>query len=140
MSETDPYLAFRFIVEIGGIRIGGFSQVSGIERDTTFEEFREGGVNDHVHKLVTLTKHPNLTLQRGITDAQELWRWHQEVIDGDVKRKSVAVELQGDRAGRLRWVFSNAYPVKWSVGDFEASNSAVAVESVEFAYERVTLS
>lgn len=131
----DPYGAFRFVVEINGSEVGGFSQVTGLERETTFEEFREGGVNDYVHKLVTVSKYPNLTLRRGITDAEELWRWHQDVIDGSVERKTISVVLK-DAVGveKWRWIALDAYPAKWSGSDLDAAGNAVVVESVEFAH------
>ena len=124
------------MVEIGATRVGGFSQVSGLERETTFEDFREGGENSFTHKLVTVTKYPALTLRRGIADAVDLWQWHQDVINGNVQRKQMAVILR-DYGGedRWRWVFEGAYPVKWSGPDLNASNSAVAVEAVEFAHQ-----
>jgi phage tail-like protein len=133
---VDPYGGFRFVVEIGSTKVGGFSQVSGLERDTTFEDFREGGVNDFTHKLATVTKYPSLTLRRGIADKTDLWQWHQDVINGNIQRQDISVILRdyGD-ADRWRWVFQNAYPVKWSGPDLNASNNAVAVEAVEFAHQ-----
>ena len=119
-----------------GPEVGGFSQVSGLERDTTFEDFREGGRNDFTHKLVTVTKYPSLTLRRGIADTTDLWQWHQDVIDGNIQRKDISVILRDyEGADRWRWVFEKAYPVKWSGPDLNASNSAVAVEAVEFAHQ-----
>src|SRR6476646_1646328 len=91
---SDPYGAFRFVVEVNNAEVGGFSGISGLTRDTTFEEFREGGVNDFVHKLVTVTKYPNLTLKQGMTDRDELWTWHQDVISGRVRRKTIAVVVR----------------------------------------------
>jgi phage tail-like protein len=137
----DPYGAFRFVVELDNNEIGGFSGVSGLTRDTTVEEFREGGVNDYVHKLVTVTKYPNLTLKQGMTDRDELWRWHQDVIGGSVRRQTIAVVLR-DVAGKeaRRWVFDGAYPVRWSTVDLDASSGAVAVETLEFAHHGMRMS
>jgi phage tail-like protein len=133
--ETDPYGAFRFRVEILGVQVGGFSEVSGIERDTTLEDFREGGVNDYTHKLVTVTKYQNLTLKRGLADANELWQWHQDVINGKIERRQVNVVLV-DTAGRdtWRWVFEKAYPVKWQGAALNAATAAIFVESIELAH------
>lgn len=55
-ERTDPYLNFRFLVEIHGLIVGGFSEVSGLQSETDIEEIREGGVNDYVHKLPKITK------------------------------------------------------------------------------------
>ena len=50
-ERKDPYLSFRFLVEIPGLIVGGFLDVSGLQAETEIEEKPEGGVNDYVHKL-----------------------------------------------------------------------------------------
>jgi phage tail-like protein len=109
--------------------------VTGFEASTEVEEYREGGINDYVHKLAKETKYPNLTLKRGITDSTELWQWYQDVIAGTIERKPIAVVLQDiQKNEKWRWVFADAYPVKWSGSDLNAADNSIAVESVEFAH------
>ena len=138
MRGGDPYGGFRFRVEILGLQVGGFTEVSGLERDVTFEDFREGGVNDYTHKLATVTKYPNLTLKRGLVDATELWEWHQDVVNGKIERRQLTVVLI-DSAGTdaWRWEVAKAYPVKWSGAAFNATTNAVLVESVEFVHNGI---
>jgi phage tail-like protein len=135
-TNKDPYAVFNFVVEIGGTEIGGFTEVSGLQAETETEEFREGGINDYVHHLVKITKYPNLTLKRGITDAAELWQWHQEVVNGKIDPKSISVVLK-DQAGneKCRWVFIDAYPIKWSGTDLNSLGNTIAVESIDFAHQ-----
>ncbi|OPX86532.1 MAG: T4-like virus tail tube protein gp19 [Pelotomaculum sp. PtaB.Bin104] len=137
--RKDPYANFRFLVEIGGLIVGGFSDVSGLQAETETEEYREGGVNGYVHKLPKITKYSNLTFKRGITDADVLWKWHADVAAGKIERKNGSVILL-DAAGneKWRWNFSQAYPVKWSGPELKADSSAVAVESVEIAHNGLT--
>ncbi len=139
MRDSDPYGGFRYRVEILGLQVAGFSEIAGIEREVQVEDFREGGVNGHTHKLATVTKYPNLTLKRGLADATELWQWHQDVINGRIEKRQINVVLI-DAAGKdqWRWVFEKTYPVKWSGATFNATASAVLVESVEFAHDGVT--
>jgi phage tail-like protein len=138
MRNSDPYGAFRFRVEILGLQVGGFSEVSGLEREVQLEDFREGGLNDYTHKLVTVTKYPNLTLKRGLADRIELWQWHQDVINGRIERRQITIVLV-DTAGAdtWRWMFAEAYPVKWSGASLNASTAAVFVESVDFAHNGI---
>src|SRR4051812_3612539 len=111
MRTTDPYGGFRFTVELDNTELGGFDHVSGMSRETKTESFREGGTNGYLHKLASGTEFTNLVLKNGQVDRAELWQWHQEVIDGNVTRKTIAVVLH-DAAGReaRRWVFTGAYP------------------------------
>ena len=132
---TDPYRGFLFRIEINGLIVGGFSEVTGIQRETQVEEIREGGVNDYVHRLPRETKHPNLVLKRGLTASDALWKWHEEVVAGRFARKTVHVILL-DSEGKdvWRWSFENAYPVKWTGADLKADNNAVAFESIELVH------
>lgn len=131
----NPYTAFKFKVEINGIEIAKFSEVSGLQAETEIENFREGGTNDYEHKLAKLTKYTNLTLKRGIIDAEELWKWHEEVVNGSIDRKTIKVILlDSTNTEKWRWVFNEAYPVKWSATDLNATSNTVAVESLEFAH------
>ena len=138
MRDGDPYVGFLFRVEILGLQVGGFSQVSGLEREIQVEDFREGGLNDYTHKLATVTKYPNLSLRRGIADATELWQWHQDVINGKIERRQINVVLT-DALGaeKWRWTFEKAYPVKWTGTEFNAATNAVFVENVEFVHNGI---
>jgi phage tail-like protein len=138
MRDTDPYSGFQFRVEVLGIQVGGFTQISGLDREVQVEDFREGGLNDHTHKLATVTKYQNLSLKRGICDATELWLWHQDVINGKIERRAVTIVLT-DSLGKdkWRWIFADAYPVKWSGAELNATSSAVFVENVEFAHNGI---
>jgi len=137
-QRVDPYMGFRFLVEIQGLIVAGFTEVTGLQAETEFEEIKEGGVNDHIHKLPKLTKYPNITLKRGITDSDVLWKWHQEVVSGHFKRKDgfiVLLDSVGDE--KWRWFFSDAYPVKWTGPDLKTDSSTVAVETLELAHNGI---
>ena len=138
MPRPDPYRAFRFLVEIDGTEQGGFQTVSGIERDTKIEPYREGGVNDHEHQHAGLTTYPPLRLKRGLVDPA-LWDWHQEVIAGEVKRKTISVVLLDEVGAEVwRWVLAGAFPAKWSGAELDAGSSALATETVEFVHHGLT--
>ena len=134
-ARADPYLGFRFLVEIEGLIVGGFSEVSGLQAETEFEEVREGGVNHHVHKLPKITKYPNLVLKRGITDSTLLWQWYQDVVRGMLTRMGIYVMLL-DEVGSVIWMWSfiDAYPVRWTGPEMRADSSAVAIEALELAH------
>lgn len=134
MNRQDPYHGFRYAVELESLTVGGFSRVKGLVRETKFEAFREGGVNDFEHKLASLTTFGNLILERGFV-ASELWNWHEEVVNGTIKRRKITIALRNHAGVEVwRWHADGAFPVKWSVSDLDAANSQVVIESVEFAH------
>jgi phage tail-like protein len=134
--RLDPYLGLNFLVEIEGLVVGGFSEVSGLSVETEVHEYREGGMNAFVHKLPGPTKYSsNLVLKHGITDVETLWWWHQDVVAGTIERKNGTIYLldaQGIPA--MWWNFQGAYPVKWQGPDLRADSNAVAVEQVELVH------
>jgi phage tail-like protein len=135
MPRSDPYSVFRFVVEINGVAAGGFSEATGFESKTETDDYREGGVNDYVHKIAKETKYPNLVLKRGLTDSRLLYGWYQGVVQGFALRMTISVFLldsQGQE--KVRWVFLEALPVRWASSDMNASSNTVAVETVEFAH------
>ncbi len=133
-----PYTSFRFRVEIGGIIVAQVSEVNGLQSETETEPYEEGGVNDFVHQLPKRTKYQHITLKRGITDLDELWKWHQNVVKGRFKRKSGAVILLDDNGHeKWRWNFIEAYPVKWSGPDLKADSNTVAFETIELAHNGI---
>ncbi|PYI55269.1 phage tail protein [Paenibacillus flagellatus] len=127
--------AFRFKVELDGLLVAGFSEVTGIQSETEVMEFAEGGLNTHIHYLPKQTKYPRIVLKRGMTSSSELWDWYDGVAAGKIKRKNGAVILY-NHAGKeiCRWNFFEAFPVKWHGPDLNATGGNVAVESVEIVH------
>jgi phage tail-like protein len=126
----NPYTAFNFLVEVKGLVVGGFSEVSGLQAETETEDYHEGGVNNYVHRLPKVTKYPNLVLKRGITDATELWEWYKRAVAGQFERRTVSIV----RSENWRWDFQAAYPIKWVGPDFKADSNTVAIEMLELAH------
>lgn len=137
MSErTDPYTNFRFTVEIDSLIVGGFSEVSGLERELQTEDYEEGGVDGYTHSFPDRMTHPNITLKRGLTDSDVFWNWIEMVKYGQIQRRNGRIIVM-DSLGRevWGWEFRGAYPVKWSGPEFTADQGRVAFESVELTHK-----
>ncbi|KAF5429437.1 virus tail tube protein gp19, partial [Candidatus Methanomarinus sp.] len=76
VSKIDPYMSYRFKVEIDGITSIGASEVIGLQLETETETYEEGGANDFVHILPKRTKYQHIILKRGITDKDDIWNWY----------------------------------------------------------------
>ncbi len=127
--------AYRFAVELDGMLVAGFSEVTGLESQTEYEEIREGGVNGYVHRLPKGVRTPPIVLRRGVSSSQELWSWYESSSQGRVTRKSGSIILyKHDGAELCRWNFFEAYPVRWTGPTLNASSSEVAVEAVELIH------
>jgi phage tail-like protein len=138
-GRHDPYLAFNFLVEVEGLVIGGFSEVTGLQSEIEFYDHREGGVNEYIHKLWGPTRYTvNLILKHGLTDTDTLWRWYQGVTHGAVVRKNLSLMLL-DAGGeeRARWNVAGAYPVRWIGPELRAGTAAIAIETLELVHRGI---
>ena len=136
--RSDPLEAYRYFIEIDGVVAGGFSNVSGFSSGVKLYSYREGGNNEYAHHFPDAAEQSAITLQRGLTLDDSLWRWYQDVLRGSVRRKTVYVLLIGrDGWPSWLWGFTNAFPVKWVGPVFDAEKSAFAVESVELVYQEI---
>lgn len=131
----DPFVAFRFLVEIEGIITAGFTDISGLRLETAVETYREGGVNDFVHKLPKETTQSDLVLQHGITYVDFLWNWYSKVLNGKVDRKNISIYLLNEiRLPVRQWNFHEAYPIKWEGPALNSEGNKVAIESLTIAH------
>ncbi len=138
-QRNDPYRSCNFLVEIGGIAVGGFSDVSGLQVETEVKEYREGGENSYIHKLAGPTRYSqNLILKNGFTGDSTLWDWYRKNRDGAVEKKTGSIVFL-DMAGAemARYNFYDAYPVKWIGPNLNAMRAEVAVETLELAHHRI---
>jgi phage tail-like protein len=138
-ARVDPYLAFSFLVELDGLAAGGFSEVSGLAAELEVLDYREGGVNEYVHRLAGPVRHPsNLTLRRGLTADGDLWDWWSDTASGRVRRRNASILLlAADRSIARRWDVVGAYPVRWSGPDLRAEGALVAIEALELAHRGI---
>jgi phage tail-like protein len=131
-----------FLVEVDGVEIGRFMEVSGLELTIAVEEVTEGGENSYVHKLPGRMSWPNLVLKRGITQNDSLLTWankssgEQFAANGNkLDRSTAAITLVGAGGERLRaWNFDGAFPVKWTGPSFAVDSNEMAVEELEVAH------
>lgn len=134
MARQDPLRGFRYLVEIDGLVSGAFLRVKGISREVRHESYREGGVNDYEHKLLTQVTYPVVIFERGLA-LEDLWKWALAAADGDVTRRTVRVRLQDEEGSRAwGWQIEHALPVKWSSSDLDANTSQVVMETLELAH------
>ncbi len=133
--RADPYQVFNFLIEIEGILAGGFSECSGLQVETETFEYREGGLNEYMHRFAGPTKYPPLILKHGLTQIDGLWAWHQDVAQRKIERRNGTIYLLNkQRIPVIWWDFKEAFPFRWNGPELRADSAQVAVESVELAH------
>jgi phage tail-like protein len=141
MARDDPYKGFNFIVEIDGISVAAFCEVSGLASETAVIEYRNGSDRANtVRKLPGLTKYANIVLKRGVTQDTQLWQWRKAIEQGTPDRRSGAIVLLDDERNPVRrWRFSEGWITKFEGPDLNAKGNDVAVETIEIAHEGLTI-
>lgn len=134
-----PYGRFRYKVEIDGLEAGGFSEVTGFDASIDVMEYREGDMVQTTMKIPGLKKYGNITLKQGLATSKVLYDWMIAGVNGAVDRKTITITLLDDEESpAASWQIINAWPVKYTAPDFNATSSEVAIETLEIAHEGMT--
>jgi phage tail-like protein len=135
--RNDPYRGFNFRIEIDGVTIAAFSDVTGLTAEGDAVAYREGDEKfNSVRQLMGLRKYTNITMKRGFTQNGELWDWYAAIAGGRPLRRSGTIVLQ-DEAHQdvLRFEFRNGWINKIEGPHMNASGNEVAIESIEIVHE-----
>ena len=151
-----PLTKMNFLVSVPDLSgaLAAFSEVTGIEASVDVVQFRQGNAHSLAPvKIPGLVKHGNITLKMGYTIGNGFKQWIKECISetrGAIPRKTVTIELLDIREkapdtayestqGEVTWFLKEAWVCKYSGPDLNASTSEVAIETVELAYEELTV-
>lgn len=137
----DPYRNFRFRVEIDGVGVAAFTDVTIADTTTGAVEYREGTDPNVLRKLSALNKSSNISLKKGITDSMDLFNWRKAVIDkgADANRKNISIILIDEEGSdKVRWDIVNTWPIKYANGALNSKGEEVLVEELEIIHEGIT--
>lgn len=146
----DPPVAYNFAVGFGSVSSTPledtyFSEISGITAELEVEEKKEGGQNDWVYHLPKGSKGSRITLKRGLASINSaLIKWcfdsiHFEKTKVVPKQLIISLLDKNPKNPRMTWAFYNVLPVKWSMADFNAKESNVAIESIELVFSSMEI-
>jgi len=134
--RRDPYRQFNFVVEINGVALGGFAEVTGLNTDINAVDDRAGrAAPPGVRALPGLRKQAHITLQRGAANRQALFEWHAN--DAANRRGATIVLLDAAHQPAARWHLANAWISKIVGPSLNATGNDVAIESLELTHEGI---
>jgi phage tail-like protein len=160
----DILRAFKFKVEVqrvgnkSGFRTFGFSKVSGLSMGSSdIIEYREGNEGIWTRKMPGLHKFNNIIFEKGKSKKEDMWameEWRENVSFFRPNMKATSTDYKYNpqyfrnvkvilysRGGskKITWELSNAWPVKLDYSDLDAQSSTFLIETVELAYDGVTI-
>jgi phage tail-like protein len=88
----------------------------------------------------------NVTLKRGFATSNELFKWFSAVQEDLLKGKAITLKKvtitlysSANPDESMNWTLQDAFPVRWVGPAFRTDDAALAVESLEFAHNGITL-
>src|SRR5215472_1944881 len=117
---SDPVTASRFRVEIDGL----------VARDFVEVLFPEAAMTAGHQQLTTLV------LRRGASADAELADWWKQAAAGTSAPRNLSVfVIDASGAPQIRWNFTRAEPVRYTLSGLNALEPAVLVETIELQVE-----
>jgi phage tail-like protein len=134
-----PPVGFHFSVTIpvsGSQADTLFQSVSGLSAELGIEQVNEGGENRFSYRLPGRAKYGNLVLKRGLLTDSKVIDWIKDALENHLFNPAdVNVRLLNEAHKPLmEWSFLKAWPVKWTVSDFNVQENVIVVETIELAY------
>ena len=80
-STDDPFVSYQWKIEVAGVTLAHFEEVSGLTVQTEVVKYREGGVNDYEHMLLGQTTYGNIMLKHGVSANMALFSWKDDAIE-----------------------------------------------------------
>lgn len=137
-DRTEPGLGLRFEAEVDlddGTKLGAWQKVEGLSIEFEIHEYKEGGVNEFIHRLPTRAKYANVKLTRPVTtDTAKVAAWVSKVsTTGQRTQARISVK---DAAGTemYAWTLEGVWPAKWTGPTLDVGQNSVALEVLELAH------
>ncbi len=135
-----PPVGFHFKVEFSNAPNKSdicFQEVGGLTAELGVEQLPVGGENRFTFRLPSKASYQNLVLKRGYLTDSKLIKWIQDAIENfSFKPADITVSLLNEKnEPSASWEFIQAYPVKWVISDFKASENSLVVETIELVYQ-----
>ncbi|HBH06422.1 MAG TPA: phage tail protein [Flavobacteriales bacterium] len=138
-----PLPKFYFTVKLGSQdNTASFQEISGLDTETQPIEYRHGDnpVFSTI-KMPGIAKTGNVTLKKGVfVKDNNFYKWYDDIKMNTIKRETVTIQLLDEKGvPTMTWTLNNAWPTKIYIPDMKSDANEVAVETLEFAHEGLTI-
>lgn len=141
-SPLDALVAQYFSVQVEGVTIASFQEVSGITSEIEVVELKANDMfgKPILKKMIGAKKPPTITLKRAADASMDLWNWHKAALDGDIvgaRKNGSIVQFDFVYGEVARYNFFDAWISKFEATGMKAGDNSPAVESVTIVCERL---
>jgi phage tail-like protein len=138
-----PLPKFYFKVDFGSSTDVPFQEVSGLDLEAQTIEYKPGNSpNFSTTNMPGIAKVGRVTMKKGVfAKDNKFFDWYNKIKMNTNERQTVVIRLCDEEGNTtMEWTLANAWPVKISSTDMNADANEVAVESIEFSHEGLTIS
>ena len=133
--ESPNELGSHYVLEIQDTVVAFFHTCSGLEASYETYQYSEGGLNTFVHQLKGPMRYGNLTLSRGITANNELFKWFKTPKER-AQRGTITIKMLDNQLNPVKtWAFAAAWAVRYTGPGLDVNHTGMSVESIEIAHE-----
>src|SRR5919202_852088 len=114
-KREDPLTGYHFYVDIQGSGVvGSFRECGGLTTESQVIELKQADAKGETQiiKVPGTLKFSDISLKRGITSDDKIWKWRKKVEDGqiDQARCNGSIVLFNQNNGEVaRWNFKNGW-------------------------------
>jgi len=141
-NQNWPLPKFYFVVDFGEAKNIPFQEVSGLDLENELiEQRQEDNLVLSNIRMPGLTQSNSITMKKGLFPHDSVfWAWYNSIKATTIKPETILINLM-DTDGKpiMSWTLNNAYPVKISTADSREEETEIAIEHMEIAYERLTI-
>jgi len=138
-----PLPKFYFAVKLGSMEnTVSFQEVSGLETEGQIIDYRHDDSKQFsTIKMPCIVKSGIVTLKKGVfVKDNDFFKWYDAIKMNYIKRETVSIQLLDEKGSpTMTWTLLNAWPTKISSPDMKSDGNEVAVETMELAYEKLTI-
>ena len=138
----DSLVAQRYKIEIDGVSLASFQEVSGVVSEVDVVELKYNDTSGMpvIKKMIGARKPPTITLKRAADASMDLWNWHKAALDGDMgnaRRNGSVVQFDFMHGEVARYNFLNAWVSKLTATGLKAGDNTPAIEEVTIVCESI---
>lgn len=137
MGEPALSLTYRCTID-GLIPLGIWKKIEGLGFSYQVTEYREGGLNSYIHKIVGPVRYENVRLMRPVdSDSALVGLWLASNLIKIVPQTMSITALDSQGSEVTQWNLVNVVPVKWSGPTLDSDGNQIAMETLELAYDEM---
>ncbi len=136
----DVVVGFNFVLDMGGLVSGHFTEVSGLNTELEVVELKvmtDTGV-EVVRKMPGRATAGEVTLKRPVTANRDVWDWRKMVEEGDIagaRTNGTITAMSQDAQPVAAWEVRAAWPSKVSASTLDAGSGEVVMEEMTIQFE-----